>query len=731
MHDLIYLWDFGDAASGDWTAPEKILPEWKNRNVAKGPMVTHMYTRPGTYSASVLIIEPDSGKTATAALDIVVGDPDTLYSGATGSTVFYNEHGDNDWTWVDANYPGATKVNIPADGHLIWNSDISMDGVTEGRHDAEWSTYQDGKPRRCLFKAGSDLKFSIALDGADYRGLFIGTYGLGDISNDKAILRHTGLLDEKGRGIGAGIINQKGTGYSGQGDTPPGDLRIHDIQMLGVFDPENEITPDVDFLGNTGLAIRATFRMDLMLSRVDFDGFSGGVVSWTMPTDNGHIVKAVHLHLDDCTNTNFGAYSIYPSGATTNPKSTFSVTGCRIAQNPLGLEYDGTRSPIRDGSIPNVHMRGNDMFHTISTYTHVKVANTPRENGYIVNIHSNSFEGGYQAVIIAGNVESSKGSDPGKLPNTSGTSPVLNVVIDGNIHIADYGTKMSYYTQASGYTLRNNLTVVSGKAANNAFQYFFEVKARDQPDSDGGAEYDRTVVGDAPIKIYNNTLRVERSSAQNKSESLNSYVPQEIRNWSVNDAPNFTNVQMHNNLIHMPNLDSPVTTYGPLTSNVLFTPRGVGRREAFSNHSHLLTFDVVDGADLFVPYWLLSDWTTYITRANIKEADSRHRLDTAYFRKKDITSGDFEMSFSDTGMTITNRSGVTWETGTYVTVRIACIDRAALEKPLATPADAWLDSRPAVGSAALGAALNGEVSYMDIMLENRPEPPSIGAWEAE
>ena len=54
----------------------------------------------------------------------------------------------------------------------------------------------------------------------------------------------------------------------------------------------------------------------------------------------------------------------------------------------------------------------------------------------------------------------------------------------------------------------------------------------------------------------------------------------------------------------------------------------------------------------------------------------------------------------------------------------------ALDASLAPPADAFKDTRPMIGSPALGAALSGDVSYMDIQMQDRPEPPSQGAWEA-
>lgn len=54
-----------------------------------------------------------------------------------------------------------------------------------------------------------------------------------------------------------------------------------------------------------------------------------------------------------------------------------------------------------------------------------------------------------------------------------------------------------------------------------------------------------------------------------------------------------------------------------------------------------------------------------------------------------------------------------------------------VENDMLTPPNAVQSYRPAAGSPALGAALTGDVSYMDMTFRKRPEPPSVGAWEME
>ena len=54
----------------------------------------------------------------------------------------------------------------------------------------------------------------------------------------------------------------------------------------------------------------------------------------------------------------------------------------------------------------------------------------------------------------------------------------------------------------------------------------------------------------------------------------------------------------------------------------------------------------------------------------------------------------------------------------------------ALNTAYATPANSAIDCKPLPGSAALGAALTGDVSYMDILGTTRSAPADKGAWVA-
>ena len=108
LHDLIYLWDLGDP--GTWDAPVNVLASWKNRNVAKGPSVRHIYRDPDDYIASVLVVEPSTGKTATASVNVTVDDPQDYYGDT--NTIYVNNIGDSDFSGVPAGVPSQNKVNI-------------------------------------------------------------------------------------------------------------------------------------------------------------------------------------------------------------------------------------------------------------------------------------------------------------------------------------------------------------------------------------------------------------------------------------------------------------------------------------------------------------------------------------------------------------------------------------------------------------------------------------------
>jgi len=75
-HDIFYFWDFGDPG-GTFDAPENVLDHQRDSNVAYGPTAAHVYEAFGSYTVSVLVIEPSSGKVAQAEFQIGGANEDT------------------------------------------------------------------------------------------------------------------------------------------------------------------------------------------------------------------------------------------------------------------------------------------------------------------------------------------------------------------------------------------------------------------------------------------------------------------------------------------------------------------------------------------------------------------------------------------------------------------------------------------------------------------------------
>ena len=152
LHDLIYLWDFDDP--GTWTAPVQNLAAHKNRNAGKGPIEANMYRTPGTYNPSVLVIEPSSGKTATASVSVVVTDPDVVFAG--NKTICINPVGDNDFAGAPT---GSLHYQVAQFGKSIpaWSDNFSTTEV-----------------RRFLFKGGETHVVNMLLGTEAAAGAWFG-----------------------------------------------------------------------------------------------------------------------------------------------------------------------------------------------------------------------------------------------------------------------------------------------------------------------------------------------------------------------------------------------------------------------------------------------------------------------------------------------------------------------------------------------------------------------------
>ena len=427
LHDLIYLWDFNDP--GTWSAPKNVPPAWKDRNTAKGPFVMHMYGEPGTYSPSVLVIEPSSGKTAVAVLDganaITVLDPDDVYPGT--ATICVNPVGDNDFSAKPA---GALEVN---------SNGLDFE-------QAPWTSHLGGVAKRWLFKRGGYFEQRLNLKSDTRRGVYFGAYGSGAkprIANAPAAPT-TDLLSNVPFGIGA---------FGLDGGSVAADIRFVDLQGVGTYDP---VTTRSDWRVLRSKTATWMFNLssgNLMMHNCDFSGLQGSFL-YNGINDQTRSLEHV-LHFNHCTMTAFGGqYPIF-TGQSNHARSAVGVTGCRFAQTPGAVNGDGrsegsSRAIIRSNSPHRFHMRGCDFYHTDQWQHCAAVIKTPSEQGIVVNIHSCSFEGGGGALVFNGNYTQALLG-----PN----SHVHNIIVDGTATFSNHSTYLPFETICTGVTLRNNLLV--------------------------------------------------------------------------------------------------------------------------------------------------------------------------------------------------------------------------------------------------------------------------------
>ena len=702
LHDLIYLWDMGDTVT-TWEKPVNVLTAWKNRNVAKGPFVMHMYPEPGTYSPSVLVIEPSSGKTATATLSggnaITVLDPDDVYPGT--ATICVNPVGDDDWTGEPT---GAAHVNIDY-------FDFA---------DSYWQSRLGGAAKRWLFKRGCSFDARIQIGSSTKRGVYFGSYGphadnptisQGDYNDpDDIIDNMVPFL------IGA---------YEQQGDESVlADLRVSRIDGLGTYNP---VTTRSDYRvakGKTAVWMISKGHANLIMSGCDFSGLQGSFLYCAM---SSVAAKENSIHLDDCSMTAFGGQYPLFGGATTNVKSGSAVTGCRFVQTPgaVGSEVQregSSRAIIRANSPHRYHMRGCDFYHTDQWQHCVKVPETPVENGVLVNIHSCSFEGGNGALVFNGNYADT----------ASASAMVHNIVVDGVAVLANHSSQQPFCALCTGLTIRNSLLVIpSVSRQDEAPIGFIRIISR--------GTFDPVIIGDAPIRIYNNTMRNDKTTAQCTYFGSFEKPVFVLHNHGGGYGAEFTNIVQSNNVEHHPNLDTPDTVFAPLSSTALWASRDLGYRNThpWGNVEYPMLATWANGATRTFPYIAPYAHGTMatLTAADFAGSNGKEQVmvgTSGAFATYTLADGEIEVTYGASNISVTNTSGVNWvANGTNaLIVHFDMGSTAPISTDTVPPAGSWKDSKPLPGSAALGAATTGNVSYMDILGTTRSAPADKGAWVA-
>lgn len=598
LHDQIYLWSYGDP--GTWSGPVNVLSQWTNKNVGKGPEVAHVFRAPkpsalgagNGYTASVMVIEPSSGRVANDSIELFVEDPDEYYAGA--DTICVNPVGDSD-------FMNAPTGSVSINANSLWTN--------AGTGDANWEAHKDvATPKRWLFKRGGTYDVSFRLWGPDAPRLTFGAYGAG------AAPIFTNKTDG-GAYTNEWMISWTESWGGGVGEhlTPP-EFRMSGINLTNDFNPIAELSQTEN--PSTALYVNSDFH--IVLDDCTFNGF--GNVSIYAQTGNTSL--SGRMHLNDCVVTNFGGQYTYMCVGSTNADSYVAATGSRLALPGDAIANSGGTRSIMRLQQPLIYVAGCDLFHTATGYHHIKAPDTPLIDGYLVNIHSNSFEGGKGALVM--------NSNPTVTPRNS--PYVNNLIFDGNIVVGSWSMDEPVGLIGTGATVRNNLFINPAvQKLGNLLGGMVAVRGEATIVQPPG------FVSNAPVNVYSNTFRVDQNMTQLGSD----YQPVAI--YNVSQPTWFLNLNEANNVLHFPNLvvpsepSSPMTDFAPLSEVSLWVPRNLGYRN-----------------------------------------NSDRTLDVQY----------------------------------------------------ATPVGALKDTKPLTGSAALGAALTGDVSYDDLGGTVRTAPADQGAWEA-
>ena len=518
LHDLLFFWDFGDGHI--WDKTENVLSAWKDSRYAIGPMVCHAYYSHGTFTASVTVIEPSSGKVLTASTQIIVGNPDNAYPGT--QTICINPDGDADFSEAP---PGARTIAL---------SEIT----------SVLSTTGDSLPLRWLLKRDATYDWQglthfriwpnrAGLNGAPH--FYMGAYGTGT-ARPKAL-------------PGTSETFIRTTSY---GLTSTQDIRIFGIEIDGNFNFETDPWGALgDKSAPTPSGVANSFfkttdeseNLHILIADCVIHDFYQDMIR---PDNSGRAYY--YLHVDNNNYYGFrgqGYAFLCPTKFT--PEATIAITGNRMVnRDTTPADWDQSEAIIRQGGSPYSYWAGNDFFQPANTNALLKIDNAvndglridfssaaavdaadngPWMHGNLINMHWNTLEG--QRTPITNGQTGKHGGG------------VVNFIIDSNIFLLGPTSILAGTFSEQGITIRNNfvwMPDIPWRSANGggSFQdcfwkfvrFTYEAERTQDyytfPLDDTGEPYTwitRPFPGMAPIRVYNNTHVFERAPADNDNKT--------------------------------------------------------------------------------------------------------------------------------------------------------------------------------------------------------------------
>ena len=148
FHGITYRWRVIERPLAPFTAPENMIPDWNDPNLAHGKQVAFFFPDPGRYRIEVEARDA-RGTTARSEIGIDVADPDQVYAGPRTIAVSF----DPAETWAGAP-AGSQRAASPADleralrvsreparvrfrrGQIYGGIDLRIEGTQLGQLDA-------------------------------------------------------------------------------------------------------------------------------------------------------------------------------------------------------------------------------------------------------------------------------------------------------------------------------------------------------------------------------------------------------------------------------------------------------------------------------------------------------------------------------------------------------------------------------------------------------------------
>lgn len=150
IHNLLYLWNFGDSASGTW---DYGCNTSSSKNFAVGPVAAHVYERADTYTWTLVVIN-SAGEASTTTGTITVSD-------------WAN---DANTICVGNVLPVAGVNGVPSSATCVASSDF----------DSVMGTYlTSGTTKRIMFQRGDTFSCSFQAEPTTTGGVYIGAFGTG------------------------------------------------------------------------------------------------------------------------------------------------------------------------------------------------------------------------------------------------------------------------------------------------------------------------------------------------------------------------------------------------------------------------------------------------------------------------------------------------------------------------------------------------------------------------